>query len=256
MGIFREHLRRHVVGYVGVFLALTGTAVALPGTDSVDSGDIINGQVKAPDIATNAVSSPKIVDGSVSSADLRDAGVARIDLANGSVNSVKVQDGSLRAADVNASEIQKRVTGSCPAPTAISSIDANGSVACSTPAFSMRAFPNAGTNDGRDFSALGPGVGVSVTCHIDVGGDLTLILVSNPGPSPAHLSWFLHSTPGGISADSAGMAAGTDFPFALAGRRVEGQLIFSDETGVSTINLHAEDNTSACELIGTLDWAA
>ena len=45
-----RHLRANVIGYLGIFLALTGTAVALPGVDTVDSGDIINGEVKAPDI--------------------------------------------------------------------------------------------------------------------------------------------------------------------------------------------------------------
>jgi hypothetical protein len=33
-------MRRHVVGYVALFVALSGTAVALPGRNSVDSDDI------------------------------------------------------------------------------------------------------------------------------------------------------------------------------------------------------------------------
>jgi hypothetical protein len=43
------HVRSNVVGYVAVFLALTGTAIALPGKNSVNSGDIKNNQVKSVD---------------------------------------------------------------------------------------------------------------------------------------------------------------------------------------------------------------
>ena len=34
-----------MIAYLALFFALTGTAMALPGTNSVDSGDIINGQI-------------------------------------------------------------------------------------------------------------------------------------------------------------------------------------------------------------------
>ena len=40
---------------VALFAALAGTAAALPGKDTVDSGDIIDSEVKAGDIARNAV---------------------------------------------------------------------------------------------------------------------------------------------------------------------------------------------------------
>lgn len=55
-GRIAEHLRGNVVGYVAVFLALAGTAVALPGRNTVDSGDIINGEVKRRDLAAGSVS--------------------------------------------------------------------------------------------------------------------------------------------------------------------------------------------------------
>jgi hypothetical protein len=47
----RAHLRSNVVGYIALFcFAMSGTAAALPGTDTVDSGDIIDGEVKTPDL--------------------------------------------------------------------------------------------------------------------------------------------------------------------------------------------------------------
>ena len=50
----RDHIRSNVVGYVAVFLALSGTTYAvngpLAGTNTVGSADIINGEVKPKDI--------------------------------------------------------------------------------------------------------------------------------------------------------------------------------------------------------------
>ena len=53
-GRFGSHIRNNVVGYVALFVALSGTAVAvdgsLPGQDTVGSADIINGEVTQNDI--------------------------------------------------------------------------------------------------------------------------------------------------------------------------------------------------------------
>jgi hypothetical protein len=62
-----------VVAYVALFVALTGgtTAVALSGTDTVQSDDLGPGaQVKAPDVADNAVNGADVVAGSLGLADL------------------------------------------------------------------------------------------------------------------------------------------------------------------------------------------
>ena len=74
------HIRTHVVGYVAVFLALSGTAMALPGTNTVDSGDIVPSGVTTPDLGLDAVAAARIADGTVASADLFDQQVRRVDL--------------------------------------------------------------------------------------------------------------------------------------------------------------------------------
>jgi hypothetical protein len=123
------HLRGNVVGYVALFVALSGTAVALPGHKAVKDDDIAPGAVTAKAIhkaavkhaklANGAVSSQNIVDGSVVAADLGASSVTDSELAddavtrqkilagainggklaNGSVDSQKVNDGSLQAID-------------------------------------------------------------------------------------------------------------------------------------------------------------
>ncbi len=65
-----EYVRQHHLALVAVFLALTGTAVALPGKNKVDSGDIKKGQVKSSDLARDSVSSPNVVDDTLTGADI------------------------------------------------------------------------------------------------------------------------------------------------------------------------------------------
>jgi hypothetical protein len=60
-----SHLRRNLVALTALFIVLGGTAVALPGKNTVDSGDIHNKAVKTKDIAKQAVTEKKLADGSV-----------------------------------------------------------------------------------------------------------------------------------------------------------------------------------------------
>jgi hypothetical protein len=84
-----------VVGYIALFcFVLGGTAVALPGKNKVDTGDIKKNAVRAADIAPKAVTAAKI--------------------APRSVDSLKVIDDSLGGADIDESTLDIR-----PAPSSI-----------------------------------------------------------------------------------------------------------------------------------------
>ncbi len=61
----------HGGAFVALVAAVSGTAVALPGKNTVDSGDIKNKQVRAADLAANAVTSPKVKDGSLVAKDFK-----------------------------------------------------------------------------------------------------------------------------------------------------------------------------------------
>jgi hypothetical protein len=109
-------IRANVLGFVAIFIALSGTAVAsLPGTDTVDSGDIINGEVRNPDIRDGAVSSGKIGAGQVTSSDL----------AADSVTGPKVDEASL-----DPSVLQHRLASGCAPGSAIRDVDLSGVVTC------------------------------------------------------------------------------------------------------------------------------
>jgi hypothetical protein len=83
------------VAFVALLVALSGTAVALPGRNSVDSGDIQRG----------AVTNPKLARGSVTTTKLRNNSVTGPKIRNGAVNGAKVARNSLTGLDINESTL-------------------------------------------------------------------------------------------------------------------------------------------------------
>ena len=128
-------IRANVLGFVAIFIALTGTAVALPGTDTVESDDIVDGEVRNPDIHDNAVTSDKIGLGQVDSPQLHGDSVTGAKIADGSVGAADVAPNSLGGgqvdeASLDPSVLQRRLASGCAAGSAIRDIDAAGSVTC------------------------------------------------------------------------------------------------------------------------------
>ena len=113
MGSISNHLRSNVVGYVALFIALSGTAYALDGPladqNTVGSQDIINGEVAGDDLAPNAVGTGKIADGSVRNADLSvgasssntiaDGGIRDIDVRNDTLTGLQIDESTLDGVD-------------------------------------------------------------------------------------------------------------------------------------------------------------
>jgi hypothetical protein len=104
----RDHLRSNVVGYVAVFIALSGTAFAvdgpLPGVNQVGSEDIINGEVQTPDLGPNSVATGKIVNDGVKAPDLADDLIAD-DTLNPLTGSTKVASGAIKEDELGASSV-------------------------------------------------------------------------------------------------------------------------------------------------------
>ena len=103
------HLRSNVVGYLALFVALSGTAYAidgpLPGQDQVGSADIINNEVSGADIRGNQILSSDVRDdtfanGGLTGTDIADESLSGSDIGFGAVESADVSDGSLTGDDV------------------------------------------------------------------------------------------------------------------------------------------------------------
>jgi hypothetical protein len=100
-----DHLRSNVVAYVALFVALGGTAAALPGSNSVKSNDLARGAVKAKALADAAVSNPKLRTGAVSSAKIADGSVVSVDLGDGAITNPKLVDDAVTRAKIAAGQV-------------------------------------------------------------------------------------------------------------------------------------------------------
>ncbi len=96
----RNHVRSNVVGYIAIFLfAMSGTAIALDGSNTVFSDDIVNGQVKSADIGNRQVQGIDVKDETLTSLDIADQSVTindfdwhPLNLATGTGNAASCND--------------------------------------------------------------------------------------------------------------------------------------------------------------------
>ena len=134
----------------------------------------------------------------------------------------------------------------------------------------ITAIPQAGNNV---FKNLGHGLQVATICH---DGANVRIAFQNLGTDDATLNWWygMHpfkaqpsgTTPGlvdvsgvpdhvGVNAFGLVVRAGYEQDFWFIGVQIEGQFIFANEEGNTTVNLHAFDGTTFCEVRGTAVFA-
>jgi hypothetical protein len=83
----------NVCSFLALAVAIsTGGAYA---ANTVFSTDIVDGEVKTPDLAAGAVTSPKILDGAVKVVDLNDGAVTSDKLSDGGVQTADLADGGV-----------------------------------------------------------------------------------------------------------------------------------------------------------------
>jgi hypothetical protein len=132
----------------------------------------------------------------------------------------------------------------------------------------ITAVPQAGNNI---FKNLGHGLQVATICH---DGGSVRIAFQNLGSDDATLNWWygMHpynaqptgTSPGLVNASGVGVNAfGVvvrggglyEMDFWFIGVQIEGQFIFANAEGNTTVNLHAFDGTTFCEVRGTAVFA-
>jgi hypothetical protein len=116
-----RRIRRHlsfanVASGIALFVALSGgTAVALQGMNTVDSGDIINDEVRSPDVRNDNLGPG----GGLQAVDLRQGSVGTSEAANNSLTGTDVDEATLNLAAEDwhevgaAGEPPFNTTGSC-----------------------------------------------------------------------------------------------------------------------------------------------
>ena len=97
---------------------------------AVGTNALADGAVTRPKLAAQAVGTPQLADDAVDAAKLADASVGTAALVDGNVTRPKIAAAAIGATQVDAAEVQLRVSGSCPAGAYLRAIQANGSVVC------------------------------------------------------------------------------------------------------------------------------
>ena len=153
----REHLRSNIVGYVALFLALAGGAYALPGRNTVDSGDIRNGQVKTADIRNSNVRGADIGVGAVGSSDVADNALTGTDIAPDALTGADVAADALTGGDIDESTL-----------LGLDATTLSGREVCD---FTGQIVINNSSNAQDDAVActLGP-FPITIVCEADIGG--------------------------------------------------------------------------------------
>lgn len=116
----RNHLRSNVVGYVAVFIALSGTTYAidgpLAGRNTVGSADIIDLEVQQRDIAANAIGTGKVSDESLEAGDIGAGQIGTSEVANDTssqaLTGLDVALNSLGAGDIGQDAVRTSEIGS------------------------------------------------------------------------------------------------------------------------------------------------
>jgi hypothetical protein len=99
----RPHLSfANVASAIALFVAISGgTAVALSGSNTVFTDDIVDNEVRSADVRNDSLSA-----GGLAAADLRPSSVGTSEIATESVDTFDVKNGSLTGADINESLLQ------------------------------------------------------------------------------------------------------------------------------------------------------
>ena len=95
------------VAFVALLAALSGSAIALPGKNSVDSGDIKNNNIRSKDIRNNDVRSGDVRNSTLTGGDVKNDSLTGDDVKNDSLTGDDVTNDSLTGVDMNESTLGK-----------------------------------------------------------------------------------------------------------------------------------------------------
>lgn len=92
-----NHIKSSIVGYLALFMVLSGTAYA---ADTVFSTDIVDGEVKSVDVADNGLTGVDVANSSLSGADVTDNSLGGADVTNNSVTGTDIAESTLSVRDM------------------------------------------------------------------------------------------------------------------------------------------------------------
>lgn len=245
-----------VVSLIALFVALGGTTYA---ATSLPKNSVGTKQLKK-----DAVTGAKIKDGAVTAAKINPAGLTVPNAsqagnssllggfpANHFLPATGTAANSDQLGGAAASAYQRRVTGTCN--TAVSAVNQDGSVACSSRVvvpIDINLPEGIGSADGLNVGDLA----IIVDCeNLNANKDITFYNRTT-SPSGATFNWLYSD--GALNANGVALGIGNGSTVNFYGKRIEGQFIYSVHNREEvTVNLHAIDLSSSCEVTGTAEYA-
>jgi hypothetical protein len=256
------------VALIALLVALAGTAIAaapkLSGPQKKQVGKIaskiFNKRIGGASVAhANSASTANTANSAKSAGTANTANTAKSAGTATTATSAKTANRATRAdtatdaeklGGLAASKYQQVIQGACPKNGAYGAIGSEGAAACIIPV--MPVLMNQTAGEPAFANDLAAGLRVVGVCH---DGATTEVLFRNTGSSNATLNW-LYSDGATVDANGANVNAGQERAFSYAGKRLEGQFIWSVGSQIVTVNLHAYDGTSFCEIRGTAESAS
>lgn len=108
-GKIRQHLRSNVIGYVSLFVALSGTAYAvdgpLAGQNMVGSADIINNDVSTADVANETLTGDDIKNASLNGGEISPATLGIREIIGNSLTHQVIADDAIRTNELAAGAV-------------------------------------------------------------------------------------------------------------------------------------------------------
>ncbi|KAG8461382.1 hypothetical protein KFE25_010569 [Diacronema lutheri] len=136
--------------------AVTGAKLA---DGAVDGTKLARGAVSGTHLSRGAVTDDKLATSAVLEAHLADAAVGTRHLQPSAVDSARIADGTVGASDVDRTQVQLRVAGTCRAGTFVAAIGETGGVSCG--ALGLRTVDVYGTLDEKAQVVRGLGFSAS-----------------------------------------------------------------------------------------------
>lgn len=172
---------------------------------SVSSGKLALGAVTTPQLANESVTAAKIADGNIAANDLANGAVTTAKIADGAVTSAKIANNTIADSDIDATKVQRRVTGTCAAANALSQVNIDGTVACVAVGDITAVTAGTGLNGGGTNGNVTLAVAVPLALSGNIDGDVLTVTNSNAVDKQANAVHGITVTGVGVWGESAGV---------------------------------------------------
>ena len=184
------------------------------GITTVTTTEIVDGTIQAVDIDNSQIQQrvSTVCSGGRVVKSVNSSGVATCIFptpSDNSVNSAKVVDGSIAAVDVDSTQIQQRINGSCTFPEYLTSITQAGDVVCARMPIGVPSVLDTAGDVGEFTSiAIGADGNPIISYYDNSNDDLKVVKCTNPSCSSFNAPIALDTA--GVVGDQNSIAIGTD----------------------------------------------